>query len=115
MTEEKNATVAIAIDEIQTVDESDPEISQVPAYETEGRPFLPPTDRGRGAFMFMLSAFMVEAIMWGIYAFLTFFLNTLVDKRNQDFHLPLAYSSLTTANNQIFKGVNTFQSSELWQ
>lgn len=76
MTEEKNATMAIAVNEIQTVDESDPEISRVPAHETEERPFFPPTDRGRGAFMFVLSAFMVEAIMWGIYAFLTFFLNT---------------------------------------
>jgi hypothetical protein len=74
MSKEKNMTVAVPVDEVQKVDESDPEVSRGPAHETQERPFLSPTDRGREAFLFMLGAFVVEAIMWGIYAFMTFVL-----------------------------------------
>jgi hypothetical protein len=72
MSKEKNVTAAVTVDEVQKVDDTDPEISRGPAHDAEERPLLPQTDGGREAFLFMLGAFMVEAIMWGIYTFISF-------------------------------------------
>jgi hypothetical protein len=74
MSQEKDITAAVTIDEVQAVDESEPEVSRGPAHVTEECPFLFPTDRGRVALLFMLGAFVVEAILWGIYSFMTFVL-----------------------------------------
>jgi hypothetical protein len=62
--EKNNAEMTIAVDEIPKVDDSEQEISRAP---TEQHQFLHPTDRGRAAFLFIMGAFMVEAVMWGMY------------------------------------------------
>jgi len=66
---EKKDIVTITVEETDDVERS--AVAEIDDQTTKdngenNQPLLPPTDRGRGALLFMVGATMIEAIMWGV-------------------------------------------------
>lgn len=60
-----------AIDALAELHEEDEEaLASIFTDEDDAKTRLPPTDRGSNAMLFMVAAFVIEAVMWGEFAYI---------------------------------------------